>query len=276
MFSEGSLGRRSRGGTRVSEIQVERNDRGVATVWLSNPRHLNALSNSMIIGLCEELPRLADDTTCRAIVMRGRGGVFCAGRELGDVKALQSAGIDDVARMYGYMQKMNEVIYYSPHPVISVIEKYAFGIATMLVSWSDIALAEEGAMLGYPEVHHGITPYGAVPTMLNTMNQKAMLDLLLTGRRISAAEALRLGILTRTVPADQLAAELDRVLEDIFRGSAGAIRRSKLFVRECETLTYQQGIVAATDKSIRGVGLPEMRKGIDAFLDKQKAKPGGP
>ena len=50
----------------------------------------------------------------------------------------------------------------------------------------------------------------------------------------------------------------------------------KQFVRECETLTYQQGIVAATDKSIQGVGLPEMRKGIDAFLDKQKAKPRGP
>ena len=62
----------------MSEIQVERSDRGVATVWLSNPKHLNALSNSMIIGLCEELPRLADDTACRAIVMRGRGGVFPA------------------------------------------------------------------------------------------------------------------------------------------------------------------------------------------------------
>jgi enoyl-CoA hydratase/carnithine racemase len=260
----------------VSEIQVERSNRGVATVWLNNPKHLNALSNSMIIGLCEEFPRLADDTSCRVIVVRGRGGVFCAGRELGDLKALQAARPDDVARMYAYMQKMNEVIYYSPHPVISVVEKYALGIATMLVTWSDIALAEEGAMLGYPEVHHGITPYGAVPTMLNAMNQKAMLDLLLTGRKIGAAEALRLGILTRAVPAAQLEAELDRVLDDIFRGSAGAIRRSKAFVRECETLTYQQGIGAATDKSIQGIGLPEMRNGVGAFLDKQKAKQRGP
>ena len=117
----------------MSEIQIERSEQGVATVWLSNPKHLNALSNSMIIGLCEELPRLADDMTCRAIVMRGRGGVFCAGRELSDVKALQGADLDAVEKMYGYMQKMNEVIYYSPHPVISVVEKYAFGIATMLV-----------------------------------------------------------------------------------------------------------------------------------------------
>ena len=256
----------------MSEIQVERSDQGVATIWLSNPRHLNALSNSMIIGLCEELPRLADDLTCRAIVMRGRGGVYCAGRELRDVAALQGADPGAIKEMYDYMQKMNEAIYYSPHPVISVIEKYAFGIATMLVSWSDIALAENGAMFGYPEVHHGITPYGAVPTMLNMMNQKAMLDLLLTGRKISADEALRLGIITRAVPADKLTGGLDKVLEDIFRGSAAAIRRSKRFVRDCETLTYQQGIAAATDKSILGVSMPEMREGIKAFIDKRKAK----
>lgn len=256
----------------MSGIEVERSDRGVATIWLSNPKHLNALSDSMIIGLCEALPRLADDTSCRAIVLRGRGGVYCAGRELGDVKALQGANVDAVGRMYGYMRKMNEVIYDSPHPFISVIEKYALGIATMLVSWSDIALTEDGALFGYPEVHHGITPYGAVPTMLNAMNQKAMLDLLLTGRKISAAEALRMGIVSRVVPAGQLRAELDNVIEDILRGSAAAIRKSKQFVRECETLTYRQGIAAATDKHILGVGMPEMREGIAAFLDKQKAK----
>jgi enoyl-CoA hydratase/carnithine racemase len=174
--------------------------------------------------------------------------------------------------MYGYMRKMNEAIYYSPHPFISVIEKYALGIATMLVSWSDIALTEDGALFGYPEVHHGITPYGAVPTMLNAMSQKAMLDLLLTGRKIGAAEALRMGIVSRVVPAGELSAELDKVLEDIFRGSAAAIRKSKQFARECETLNYRQGIAAAADKHVLGVGMPEMREGIAAFLDKQKAK----
>jgi enoyl-CoA hydratase/carnithine racemase len=252
-------------------IEVERADQGVATIWLSNPKHLNALSNAMVIGLCEQMPRLAADESCRAIVLRGRGGVFCAGRELEDLRALQAADADAIKTMYGYMQKMNEVIYYSPQPVIGVIEKYALGIATMLASWTDIALAEEGAMLGYPEVHHGITPYGAIPTMLNTMNQKAVMDLLLTGRKIKADEALRLGILTRVVPADQLTAELNSVLELLFRGSAAAIRKSKQFVRQCETLTYQEGIAAATEQHILGIGMPEMRQGIAAFLDKRKA-----
>lgn len=255
----------------MSGIEVESSDRGVATIWLSNPKRLNALSDAMIVGLCEAMPRLADDDSCRAIVLRGRDGVYCAGRDLGDLKALQSAGADAVARMYGYMRSMNEAIYFSPVPVISVVERYALGIATMLVSWSDIALAEEGALLGYPEVQHGITPYGAIPTMLNTMNQKAMLDLLLTGRKVCAAEALRLGLVSRVVATADLSKELDGILDDIFRGSAAAIRKSKAFVRECEALDYRQGIAVAADKHIAGIGMPEMRAGVAAFVDKQKA-----
>ncbi len=254
------------------QLIKERDDHGVVTLWLNNTKHLNALSNAMVIGLCEEMSQLAEDHTCRAIVLRGRGGVFCAGRELGDLKALQSAGRDEIAEMYGYMQRMNEVIYHSPHPTISVVERYALGIATMIVSWTDIALAEDGAFLGFPEVQHGITPYGAVPTMLNTMSQKAMLDLLLTGRKINAVEAVRLGILTRAVPADSLTEHLDSVLEDLFQGSAMAITKSKQFVRQCETLTYQQGINTATDKHILGIGASEMRQGLSAFLEKKRTK----
>ena len=255
----------------VSGIEVERGARGVATVWLSNPRRLNALSDRMVIGLGEELPRLAADQTCRAIVLRGRGGVFCAGRDLADLKALQASDTEAIRAMYGHMQRMNEVIYDSPQPVISVIEKYAFGIATMIATWSDIAIAEENAELGYPEVHHGITPYGAVPTMLNAMSQKAMMDLLLTGRRVKAPEAVRLGILTRAVPAERLDAELEAVLEHLSRGSAAAIRNSKQFVRECETLSYRQGIAAATERHVQGLANPETKQGLAAFADKKKA-----
>jgi enoyl-CoA hydratase/carnithine racemase len=255
----------------VSKLEIERGERGIVTVWLNNPKHLNALSNEMVIGLCDGIPRLAGDESCRAIVLRGRDGVFCAGRELGDVRALQSADLDAIRRMYEYMQRMNEVIYYCPCPVISVVEKYAFGIATMIVSWTDIAIADEDAQLGYPEVHHGITPYGAVPTMLNTMNQKAVMDLLLTGRKIRADEAIRLGILSRVVSADQLEDALEETTANVLRGSAAAIRQSKQFVRDCEAMSYRQGIAAATDKAILGVGRPEMRQGIEAFLHKRRA-----
>src|SRR4029453_3730432 len=103
---------RGQGELSMGGIDVERDDRGVATVWLDNRGHLNALSDAMIVGLCDALPRLGDDASCRAIVLRGRGGVYCAGRELNDVKALQGAGRDAVERIYGAMAAMNEAVYY--------------------------------------------------------------------------------------------------------------------------------------------------------------------
>jgi enoyl-CoA hydratase/carnithine racemase len=255
-----------------SGIEVERDERGVTTLWLSNPERRNALSNAMVFGLCERMAALATDPEARVIVLRGRGGAFCAGRDLNAVRALQGADQATIAGMYDAMQRMNEVIYFAPQPVVSVVEKFALGIATMIVTWTDIALAEETALFGYPEVHHGITPYGAVPTMLNTMSQKALMDLLLTGRRVDAREAVRLGIVTRAVPEGRLDAALDDVLAHLFKGSAAAIGKSKAFVRECETLTYRQGIAAATDKAILGVGMPETREGISAFLEKKPAR----
>lgn len=253
----------------MSALEAEIGDDGVATVWFNNPGHLNALSNEMVIGLCREFPRLGADGACTAIVLRGRGAVFCAGRELSDLKKLQSADPTAVAEMYGYMQKMNEVIYFCPKPVIGIIERYALGIGVMLATWTDIALTEEGTVFGYPEVHHGITPYGAVPTMLNTMNQKGMLDLLMTGRRIDAYEAQRLGIVSRVVAKGALEQELARTLEDLGRGSAAAVMKSKQFVRECETLTYRQGIEAATEKAIVGLGMPETKAGVSRFFDRK-------
>jgi enoyl-CoA hydratase/carnithine racemase len=254
----------------MTGIEIEQGGHGAVTVWLANPGHYNALTNDMIVGLVAAFARLAEDPGCRVVVLRGRGGVFCAGRELRDVKELQSAPRSEVERMYRAMEAMNHAIYDAPQPVVAVVEKFAFGIASMLVSWSDIAIAEDNAQLGYPEVQHGITPYGAVPTMLNTMSQKALLDLLLTGRKVSAAEALRLGLLSRCVPAAKLESELHDVLADLARGSAEAIRRSKRFVRECESHSYREGIAAATAKAIENIGSADLAKGLAAFVDKKK------
>jgi hypothetical protein len=73
------------------------------------------------------------------------------------------------------------------------------------------------------------------------------------------------------VPAERLMDELDAVLDNLCKGSPAAIRKSKRFVRECETLSYQQGMAAATDKAILGVGMPETRAGLSAFIDKKAA-----
>ena len=258
-------------GTPVSGIDIERGKNGIVGVWLRNPGRLNALSDAMVAGLCEALGSLAAADDCRLVVLRGRGGVFCAGRDLADLRALQGKGPEAVARMYGLMQRMNEAVRDCPHPTLAVVERYALGIGTMLASWCDIVLAEDGAQFGYPEVRHGITPYGAVPTMRETLGRKALFDLLFTGRRIDAAEAVRMGIATRAVPAATLDAEVAQVIDDILSGSAAAIRRSKAFVRESETLSYGQAVAQATERHIAGIGASELEAGLAAFLGRRDA-----
>ena len=250
----------------MSGIDIDRDERGRVTLWLSNPARRNALSNVMVRQLCEAMAALAGDDTCRVVVLRGRDGVFCAGRDLHDLGELQKAPPAEVERMYDLMEEMNRSIYFSPRPVVAVVERYAYGIAAMLAAWADIAIAEDTATFGYPEVRRGIVPFGAAPTMLKTMSQRAIMDLILTGRRVTAAEAVQLGLITRTVPSDALDAALDATVEDLMAGDPTAIAGIKTFVRECEALSYDQGIRAATARAKAGTGNSAISNGIGSFL----------
>ena len=95
----------------MSGIDIERGGDGIVRVWLRNPGRLNALSDAMVGALCDAFGALATDDGCRLVMLRGRDGVFCAGRDLADLAALQGKGPDAVARMYGLMQRMNEAIH---------------------------------------------------------------------------------------------------------------------------------------------------------------------
>jgi methylglutaconyl-CoA hydratase len=107
--------------------------------------------------------------------------------------------------------------------------------------------------------------------MRETLGRKALFDLLFTGRRIGAAEAVRIGIATRAVPAAGLEAEVGQVIGDILAGSAAAICNSKAFVRESEALGYRQAVQKATERHIAGIRAPELKAGLAAFLGRRDA-----
>lgn len=250
-------------------IAIDRDPNGIGTIWIDNPDHRNALNNSLIDQLIEAFGSLSADDGCRAIVLRGRGGIFCAGRELRDLIALHQSSLDVVEATYQRLRRLNEAIYYSPKPTVCVIEKYAFGAGATIVSWCDIAIAEADAMMSYPEVHHGITPAPAVMAMLRGLTRKATMDLLLTGRRVTMTEAHQLGLVTRVVAGTDLERELADVLQSIRRGSPAAIRRTKEFIWQCEDASHRSGMASAVDSISAGLLSPEARDGIGAFLEKR-------
>lgn len=251
-------------------IEQARRDDGVALLWIDNQAHRNALNNDLIEALTAAIETLSADATCRAIVLRGRGGMFCAGRELRDLQALADADLATIAATYEKLRRLNQALLHCPHPSIAAIERYAFGAGATVASWCDIAIAEDDALMAYPEVQHGIVPSPAVMALMRGVPRKAAMELLLTGRRIDAAEAAGINLITRAVPKGKLDAAVEEILAGILKGSAAAIASTKRFIVQAEDAGLESAMRSAVDSISIGLTEPETRRRIQAFLDRSK------
>ncbi len=253
----------------TGKIELERRNGGVATLWIDNPAHRNALNNTLIDALTSHFAALALDASCRVIVVRGRGGIFCAGRELRDLRALQDASNATIVATYEKLKKLNEAVWFCPKPTVALVQKYAFGAGATLTSWCDIALAETDALLAYPEVHHGFPPSPALMALFLAVGRKKAMELVLTGRRIDAQEADRIGLITRAVPAASLETELEALLGGLLRSGPDAIKRTKEFVWHSDESGHRAAMASAVDSISLGLASPQAREGIAAFFDKR-------
>jgi len=250
-------------------IELE-HDGGVATLWIDNPAHRNALNNALIDALTAHYRTLAADPACRVIVARGRGGIFCAGRELRDLRALQDADNATIVATYEKLKALNEAVWFCPKPTVAVVQKYAFGAGATLTSWCDIALSEEDALFAYPEVHHGFPPSPALMALFLAVGRKKAMELVLTGRRINAREADRIGLITKAVPTAALETELRQLLAGLLRSGPDAVRRTKEFVWHSDEAGHRAAMTSAVDSISLGLASPQAREGIAAFFDKRK------
>lgn len=257
-------------GTEGGRILSETDANGITTIRIDNPAHRNALNDGLINQLIDAFTSCARDSACRVAVLRGTGGIFCAGRELRDLVKLQSSTMETVEATYRYLKQLNEAVYYCPKPTVAVIEKYAFGAGATVVSWCDIAIGESDAFLAYPEVHHGITPSPAVMALIRGMSRKNVMDLLMTGRRVGMDEAVQMGLVTRAVDKGGLDAELARLTSALVRGSPDAQRRTKEFIWQCEDAGLRSGMESAVQSISSGLHSPQARDGIAAFLEKRQ------
>jgi len=250
-------------------VRIERDARGVFTFWLDNPAHRNALNDGIIASLTGAFREAADDPACRAVIMRGTHGMFCAGREINDLQKLQAAGMDAINAAYARLHELNVAAYYCPKPVVAVLERYALGAGIMLGGWADIALAEDNCLIGYPEVKLGIPPTQTTIQLIRGVHRKAAVELLLTARNIRAPEAARLGLITRAVPAADLDAEVAAVVDALLGASAEAITRTKQMIWKTEDADYRSAIATGVDVISVAAATDAAREGVSAFVEKR-------
>ncbi len=246
-------------------------DGSVVVLTINRPQVLNALNTQTIDDVRRAVLELKYDAAVRAVILTGAGEKsFVAGADINELAALTAAqGKEHALRG----QHVFDVIENLGKPVIAAINGYALGGGCELAMACTIRIAAETARLGQPEINLGIVPgYGGTQRLPRLVGKGVALDLLLTGRQITAAEALQIGLVNRVVPAADLMTEARRLANELSLKAPIAIR----YIIEAVNRGVEQpldkgefleatlfGLVAST---------ADMREGTKAFLEKRKAE----
>jgi methylglutaconyl-CoA hydratase len=255
-------------------IRVERDERGVATVSLARPQRHNALSAPLIESLATALERLSADAGVRVVVLTGDGPSFCAGADIGEMRAAADATPEDnerdARRLAALLQRLDRF----PRPTLARVQGNAFGGALGLVAACDIAVGAETALFSLSEVRLGIAPAMISPYVLRAIGPRHARRLCLTGERFSATAAARIGLLHEAVAADRLDATVAAVVAELLRGAPQAQAEIKALLAEVagRDEAVDQRLAETTAKWIARLrASPEGREGLSAFLEKRPA-----
>jgi enoyl-CoA hydratase len=258
--------RRGPGGSPVEPPELlER----VALVTLNRPRALNALSFALLLRLAEAVEALDADPSCRAIVITGAGRrAFAAGA---DVAELAEQTAESLAASPGF-RGWDRVAAVAT-PTIAAVRGYALGGGAELALACDMIVAADDATFGQPEINLGIIPgAGGTQRLARAIGKARTMDLVLTGRRVSAAEAERLGLLTRLVPAEEtLGAALD-LAAAVAAQPQDAVRAAVAAVRAAFEGPLEAGLRAERDLFRALFGTPDQEEGMRAFLERREPR----
>ena len=201
---------------------------GIVRLTLNRPEQRNALDPVLASALTVAIQAASADEAVRVIVLTGAGSAFCAGARLDQLLSASEAGdVDGVTASFGVIERVYRALLSARPPIVAAVNGAALAGGAGIVGASDLAIGSERASLGYPEVLLGLTPGMVMTLLVRQAGVRAALDLALTGRRVPADEALRLGLLTEVVPAEQLEGRVAELAGQLAALSPGAVTATK-------------------------------------------------
>jgi enoyl-CoA hydratase/carnithine racemase len=202
----------------------------IAEIVLDRPAVMNALSTAMLTSLAGACARVAADAEVRAVVLAGAGDrAFCAGADLKERAAMTDAEI--LAQRPVFRAAFGALLGI-PQPVIAAVHGFALGGGCELALSCDIIVADETAVFGLPETSVGLVPgCGGTQLSARRIGPGRAADLVLTGRKVDAAEAERIGLADRRVPAGRAAERAIELARQIAANSPVAVRAAKQAIR---------------------------------------------
>jgi enoyl-CoA hydratase/carnithine racemase len=260
--------------TSLIDLQVAS---GIATLTLNRPDKRNAMSDEMRAQFIEALERVAADKAIRALVLTGAGKGFCAGGDIAGMERRMSAPTGEIAFNGWHRQQgvhhAQSLLHTMPKPVIAAVNGAASGLGADTALACDFIIASERANFAWSYIHRGIVPDGGgmyfLPRRVGLAKAK---ELIFTGRKVEADEALALGIVDRKTSADTLLADAQAWAAELSTGSATALALGKTILNQSFELSSPQ--IFAQGSQAQGICYTstEHREAVMAFLSKSAAK----
>jgi methylglutaconyl-CoA hydratase len=239
---------------------------GVLTLTLNRPDKRNALNSELIDLLHQSLERADLDGDVRVVVLRGAGKDFCAGADLDELLASAERSLAEneaaALRLGTIFRRIREL----PKPVLAIVRGRALAGGAGLATACDLVVAAASAQLGYPEIQRGFAPAMVMALLRRLVGEKIALDLVLTGRVLSAEEARSAGLVTRVMADADLERESLALAMRLAGASATALGITKRLFFELDTRTLADGIALGARVNAVARGTPDFRESIAAFL----------
>jgi enoyl-CoA hydratase len=240
----------------------------VATVTISRPEALNALDHDTMVDLLATLHDLDADTAIGAIVLTGVDRAFAAGADVAQMAGFAAPEIRE-AEWFAEWQQVGDL----GTPTIAAVRGFALGGGCELAMLCDIVVAGESARFGQPEITLGIIPgMGGTQRLVRAVGKSLAMELILTGRMLSADEARAAGLVSRVVADDDVVAEAEGLAAKVAAMPRAASRAAKEAVAAAFELPLSAGVRLERRLFQMLFATAEQKEGMTAFLEKRPAR----
>ena len=245
-----------------------RHDGAVATVTLNRAEALNAFNTEQLQAIISTFAEIKEDRSLRAVILTGAGErAFAAGADIKEMVSLDRDGGLAFGRLGHAATRSVESL---PQPVIAAVNGFAMGGGCEIALAADIRLASENAVFAQPEVGLGIPPgWGGSQRLVRAIGPGMASEMILTGRRVKADEALRIGLVNAVFPPAELLERAVALAELIARNSPLAVRSSKRLLQLAFNGQVASGLETELQTFADAFTTPDQREGMTAFVEKR-------
>jgi enoyl-CoA hydratase/carnithine racemase len=240
----------------------------VASITINRPDRRNALNPNVMAGLSKCFDQAGADPSVSAIILAGAGGNFCSGADLGGSFGGDQSFLDmhyDRGHYAELLVKMNTC----KKPILAAVEGYCLAGGMGLCLSSDVAVASEDAQFGLPEIKRGLWPYMVTAVLIRNVGRKKALELCMTGDRIPASEAARIGIVNYSVPKDSFQDKVSEMAKKLSSFSPAVMGLGKASFYRIADMTVNDALSYLHSQLTVNTQVEDLMEGVAAFMQKR-------